>query len=81
MSESKHTREETSAFHGRRAIMMAVDFGNAEEAACEARTAVHLLRKERANAKARANRAARVDAYRSCGLVRVRGSLGGTYWE
>ena len=26
-------------------------------------------------------RRAREDAYRSCGLVKVRGALGGTYWE
>lgn len=28
-----------------------------------------------------ATRRAREDAYRSCGLVKVRGALGGTYWE
>jgi alpha-D-ribose 1-methylphosphonate 5-triphosphate synthase subunit PhnG len=27
------------------------------------------------------NRKAREDALRSCGLVKVRGTLGGTYWE
>ena len=32
-------------------------------------------------AKARAKRKAREDALRSCGLVKVRGALGGTYWE
>ena len=33
------------------------------------------------NARARETRKAREDAYRSCGLVKVRGALGGTYWE
>lgn len=32
-------------------------------------------------AKARAARRARDEALRSCGLVKVRGSMGGTYWE
>jgi len=27
------------------------------------------------------NQAAKNDAYRSCGLKKVRGNLGGTYWE
>lgn len=35
--------------------------------------------KKRAAAKAK--RKAREDAYRSCGLVKVKGALGGTYWE
>lgn len=26
-------------------------------------------------------RKARNEAYRSCGLIKVRGALGGTYWE
>lgn len=33
------------------------------------------------NARARANRRAHDDAMRSCGLVKVRGALGGAYWE
>ena len=33
------------------------------------------------NERARDNRRGRDEAYRSCGLVKVRGSLGGTYWE
>lgn len=32
-------------------------------------------------AKANANRRAREAALRSCGLVKVRGALGGVYWE
>lgn len=32
-------------------------------------------------ARARANRKAREYALESCGLVKVRGALGGTYWE
>lgn len=31
--------------------------------------------------RARESRRARDDAYRSCGLRKVRGALGGTYWE
>ncbi len=31
--------------------------------------------------RARANKAAREDALRSLGLVKVRGAMGGTYWE
>lgn len=31
--------------------------------------------------QARENRKAREQAYRSCGLVKVKGTLGGTYWE
>jgi len=27
------------------------------------------------------NRKAREEAYKSCGLVKVKGALGGTYWE
>jgi hypothetical protein len=37
--------------------------------------------RKRRNAKAKANRRAREAAMRSCGLVKVRGALGGTYWE
>lgn len=32
-------------------------------------------------ARARQNRKAREAAYESCGLVKVRGAMGGTYWE
>ena len=38
-------------------------------------------RKAMARAKAREARQARAEAYKSCGMVRVRGNLGGTYWE
>ena len=31
--------------------------------------------------RARKNRKDREEAYKSCGLVKVRGALGGTYWE
>lgn len=31
--------------------------------------------------RATANRRARADAYESCGMVRVRGALGGVYYE
>ncbi len=32
-------------------------------------------------ARANVNRRARESVLRSCGLVKVRGALGGTYWE
>lgn len=38
-------------------------------------------KKEIRKARRRTNRAAREDAMRSLGLVKVRGALGGTYWE
>jgi alpha-D-ribose 1-methylphosphonate 5-triphosphate synthase subunit PhnG len=34
-----------------------------------------------ANQRRKLNRKARESALRSCGLVKVRGALGGTYWE
>jgi hypothetical protein len=37
--------------------------------------------KERRTKRARANRRARDAVMRSLGLVKVRGALGGTYWE
>jgi hypothetical protein len=33
------------------------------------------------NARARENRKAKEEAYKSCGLTKVRGSFGGVYWE
>ena len=33
------------------------------------------------NARRRSNRRARESALKSCGLVKVRGALGGIYWE
>lgn len=36
---------------------------------------------KRRGIKAHASRLAREDALASCGLVKVRGALGGTYWE
>jgi predicted nucleic acid-binding Zn-ribbon protein len=38
-------------------------------------------RKREARIRASHNRKAREDAMRSLGLVKCRGSLGGTYWE
>jgi hypothetical protein len=37
--------------------------------------------KARARARAKAIRKAREEAYKSCGLVKVKGALGGVYWE
>lgn len=37
--------------------------------------------KQRKSAKRREQRKAREDVLRSVGLVKVRGALGGTYWE
>lgn len=31
--------------------------------------------------RAKANRKAKEDVLRSCGLVKVRGAMGGTFWE
>lgn len=67
---------DTSRQHAHAALYH-VEHGNAEEAACEARTAVHLLRRERINR----NRRERDSCLRDLGLVKVRGALGGTYWE
>lgn len=36
---------------------------------------------ERSKVRAKRARKAKDEAYRSCGLVKVRGALGGTYWE
>lgn len=36
---------------------------------------------EKTRARVNANRTAKDDAYRSLGLTKVRGALGGTYWE
>ena len=33
------------------------------------------------NARKNSARSARDEAYRSCGLTKVKGALGGTYWE
>jgi hypothetical protein len=38
-------------------------------------------RKAKRNKAQREARKARNEAYKSCGLVRVRGNLGGVYWE
>jgi len=39
------------------------------------------IRKLLTNARASASRKAREQAYKDCGLVKVKGALGGTYWE
>ena len=67
---------DTSLQHAHAALYH-VRGGNAEDAACEARTAVHLLRAERRNASRRERDA----CLRGLGLVRARGALGGVYWE
>jgi uncharacterized Zn finger protein (UPF0148 family) len=38
-------------------------------------------RKALTNQRRKARRREREDVLRSCGLVKVRGALGGTYWE
>lgn len=38
-------------------------------------------KRRKQNAKARANRKAREEVLRDLGLVKVKGALGGTYWE
>jgi hypothetical protein len=39
------------------------------------------IRKLISTAKSSANRKSREQAYKDCGLVKVKGALGGTYWE
>ena len=39
------------------------------------------IRKLINTAKSSANRKSREQAYKDCGLVKVKGALGGTYWE
>jgi hypothetical protein len=39
------------------------------------------IRKLINTAKSSANRKAKEQAYKDCGLVKVKGALGGTYWE
>ena len=41
----------------------------------------HNAQSKAKRARARANRKAREYALESCGLVKVRGALGGVYWE
>ena len=38
-------------------------------------------KRQKANQRRRANRKAREEVMESLGLVKVRGNLGGTYWE
>lgn len=38
-------------------------------------------KRDKRNKRARENRKLREDLLRSCGLTKVRGNLGGTYWE
>jgi hypothetical protein len=42
---------------------------------------IELAKRMERNRRAKANRRAREDALKSCGLVKVRGALGGVYWE
>jgi hypothetical protein len=48
---------------------------------CEAAEAEGAAARKRKLARRRENRRAREDVLRSLGLRRVRGALGGTYWE
>lgn len=57
-------------------------FNNDSEVTREPESAEEREQKEKARkARQKAARKAREDAYRSCGLVKVRGALGGVYWE
>jgi hypothetical protein len=47
----------------------------------DATTEQRVLRAVGARRRQAANRRDREDALRSCGLVKVRGALGGVYWE
>jgi hypothetical protein len=48
---------------------------------CEDAESVRSQAASAKRARAAANRRARDAAMRSCGLVKVRGAMGGTYWE
>lgn len=53
--------------------------GEGRCADCDANEGERVAKAKRA--KRNAARRARESALRSCGLVKVRGALGGTYWE
>lgn len=59
----------------------AVHAGDAKLVRHWATLAAHSARRYLRNRAARLNRQSRDEAYRACGLVKVRGALGGTYWE
>ena len=63
------------------AIRCCIDDGNAEQAARLACGLAHQMRTQAAKDRKNAARRGRDEAYRSCGLVKVRGALGGVYWE
>ena len=48
---------------------------------CDKNVSDKEIRKLINTAKSSANRKAREQAYKDCGLVKVKGALGGTYWE
>jgi uncharacterized Zn finger protein (UPF0148 family) len=48
---------------------------------CERYEDAEPKRRARRNARARMNRRARADVMDSLGLKKVRGAMGGTYWE
>ena len=58
-------------------LCMCIAFGS-EDHRAEHETPEH---HERKNARRRETRAAKREAMESLGLVKVRGNLGGTYWE
>jgi hypothetical protein len=51
------------------------------EACGDQARAIAIAKVINARKRARDNRRARESAMRDCGLVKVRGNLGGTYWE
>lgn len=48
---------------------------------CSCATCKAFIKKAKANARSREARKSKDDAMRSLGLVKVKGALGGTYWE
>ena len=58
-----------------------IDGARDAETECRGCEDAGTAKRAKARAKARAARKAREDMLRSCGLVKVRGALGGTYWE
>jgi len=48
---------------------------------CDADDVRRYVANVKRNARSKLNRVARDETYKSCGLVKVRGAMGGTYWE
>lgn len=79
---TRNEREATDFEDYNHARRVADSLGANEVLMHQTDTRVRRWEKEDARkARAKANRKAREDALRSCGLRKVRGNLGGIYWE